>query len=252
MNLIDTKNKLNYHREFLRLLTILEVRAARKYVPILAAQYNGAARAVAAGNSPIGAINTQNSQLKTALFNNYMVAGKTFGDIVLDEIKKTRATPKEDFYAELRAYAKTWSAIRVTEITNTTKKAIALIIRKGMESELTNREIAKNILQTGKITSKTRAATIARTETHSAATSSIHDAMVKTGFMETHTWVSVADKSTRAAHLVAHGQTKKIDEPFIVWGEKLMWPGIPTGTAKNIIKCRCAEAFGTKKRKKAA
>jgi hypothetical protein len=34
-----------------------------------------------------------------------------------------------------------------------------------------------------------------------------------------------------------------IDEPFIVSGEELMYPGDPSGSAGNVINCRCAIGY---------
>ena len=43
----------------------------------------------------------------------------------------------------------------------------------------------------------------------------------------------------RPGHAEADGQEVKIDEPFIVDGESLMYPGDVTGSASNVINCRC-------------
>jgi uncharacterized protein with gpF-like domain len=46
--------------------------------------------------------------------------------------------------------------------------------------------------------------------------------------------------SVRPSHLAANGQTVPVNEPFIVGGEKLMYPHDPAGSAGNIINCQCA------------
>ena len=61
----------------------------------------------------------------------------------------------------------------------------------------------------------------------------------KMGYEVYKTWVCVGDNRTRPAHKLANNQTVEIDEPFVVDGEKLMYPGDPNGSAKNIINCRC-------------
>ncbi len=52
-------------------------------------------------------------------------------------------------------------------------------------------------------------------------------------------WAAGLDKRTRPAHGSADGQRVKVDEPFIVGGEALMHPGDRSGSAGNVINCRC-------------
>jgi len=52
------------------------------------------------------------------------------------------------------------------------------------------------------------------------------------------TWLC-GSGSSRDAHSNAHGQTVRIDEPFSVGGESLMYPGDPAGSAKNTCGCQC-------------
>lgn len=67
------------------------------------------------------------------------------------------------------------------------------------------------------------------------------------GYVMLKTWVAKGDNRTRPAHKDASGQTVPIDEPFIVDGEKLMYPGDPNGSAKNVINCRCTMRASIKK-----
>ncbi len=43
----------------------------------------------------------------------------------------------------------------------------------------------------------------------------------------------------RISHLIADGQVRKPDEPFLVEGEELMYPRDPSGSAENTINCHC-------------
>lgn len=53
-------------------------------------------------------------------------------------------------------------------------------------------------------------------------------------------WVSAKDGRVRDVHGQADGQTVPTDEPFIVGGEKLMFPGDRTSaSAWNLYNCRC-------------
>lgn len=58
-------------------------------------------------------------------------------------------------------------------------------------------------------------------------------------------WFSVGDSKVRPAHLEADGQKRPINEPFLVGGQLLRWPGdVALGaTADNIINCRCSAEY---------
>jgi uncharacterized protein with gpF-like domain len=92
-----------------------------------------------------------------------------------------------------------------------------------------------------------RANIIARTETHTAANYGAQQAAELTGLNMKREWVSAQDDRTRdtseADHVDADGQTVGMKEPFTVSGEKLMFPGDPSGSAANVINCRCAVVF---------
>jgi uncharacterized protein with gpF-like domain len=53
-------------------------------------------------------------------------------------------------------------------------------------------------------------------------------------------WLSVQDDRVRDAHAEADSQVVGIDEPFIVDGEELDYPGDPNGSAENVINERCS------------
>ncbi|MFC8124430.1 phage minor head protein [Streptomyces sp. NPDC057302] len=55
------------------------------------------------------------------------------------------------------------------------------------------------------------------------------------------TWRAHLDDRTRPAHVHANGQTVSVTEPFIVDGERLMFPGDPTSASPgNTFNCRCS------------
>jgi len=58
----------------------------------------------------------------------------------------------------------------------------------------------------------------------------------------TKDWGNVGDNKVREAHIAADGQTVKINQPFIVMGERLMFPGDTSlgASAKNVARCRCS------------
>ena len=53
-------------------------------------------------------------------------------------------------------------------------------------------------------------------------------------------WMASLDQRTREEHGAADGQEVKVDERFEVGGEQLEYPGDPSGSASNVINCRCS------------
>jgi hypothetical protein len=80
---------------------------------------------------------------------------------------------------------------------------------------------------------------IARTTMTGADNSAAIEAYSQSGVVSGQTWLAALDDRTRDAHIDAHGQTRKLGESFDVGGESLRFPGDPTGSAENIINCRC-------------
>lgn len=118
------------------------------------------------------------------------------------------------------------------------------IIRTGRADNLTINEIARTISTTLLPIGRNRAALIARTETHGAASYANHSYHTKVkndyGIKMMKQWVASGDQRTRSAHSAASGQTVDMDEDFIIGGVPMAYAGDPRGGAKNVINCRCA------------
>lgn len=54
-------------------------------------------------------------------------------------------------------------------------------------------------------------------------------------------WVTMHDDKVRETHRHAEGQTVGIDEPFVVGGAVLRYPGDRQGPAAEVINCRCVQ-----------
>ena len=117
------------------------------------------------------------------------------------------------------------------------------IIIQGREENLTLTQIAQNIASKVTPITRGRAATIARTETHNAASFANHSyyqtVQTDLGMSMVKKWVSTSDLRTRSAHSAANGQTRSMDEDFIIGGTPMGYAGDPKGGAKNVINCRC-------------
>lgn len=89
--------------------------------------------------------------------------------------------------------------------------------------------------------SRSRAETIARTEIITAGRAGQFFGDQQSGMVIGKMWRSANQENTRDPHRSADGQIVRFDEPFIVNGESLMFPGDSSRGASgdNTINCRC-------------
>lgn len=156
-------------------------------------------------------------------------------------------------------FARDWfnfyTLVFAQEIANTTKRHISQIMNTAHQEGSSIPQIQKQLdalfdryitgeLPTDDIewflerTPPHRTEMIARTETMRASNAGTQEIYKDWGVAQEE-WLATQDDRVRPAHLEANGQIVGIDEPFIVGGEALMYPGDPKGSAENTIQCRC-------------
>lgn len=123
-------------------------------------------------------------------------------------------------------------------IQNTTVAAVQEAIVRGVENGDSIEQIAQRIQEIFIEAGKTRAAVIARTETLSSMNHAAFE-VYKAAGVPYKSWSTILDGRERDTHNHAHGQRVRIDEPFDVGGDQLMFPGDPSGSPSEIINCRC-------------
>lgn len=84
-----------------------------------------------------------------------------------------------------------------------------------------------------------RAVRVARTMSTAAANGGKVEGWKQSEVVTGKKWRSAGGSRTRKTHRKANGQVKPLDEPFEVGKCKLMYPGDPSGEAKEIVNCRC-------------
>lgn len=89
-------------------------------------------------------------------------------------------------------------------------------------------------------TYRNRGENIARTEV-AIAQGIITQATYERNGVEQKQWYALLDGDTRPGHAAAHGQVRKISEPFLVDGEGMAHPGDPAASVGNVARCRCDE-----------
>ena len=192
------------------------------------------------------------------------VSARVFGGRVLDQGKAMGliVETKFDFSAFFKRVALDWifnEAVRrrITNISETTRNNVTAAVQRGYDEGLTRQDIAKDILEAAPGIAKWRGPLIARTETHGAANTGAVAAATETGLKLEREWISVNDARTRRIskgaeydHTKMNGKTipnvdgAMFQVPMKGGGtEAIPFPGDPSGSAGNVINCRCATGF---------
>jgi len=129
---------------------------------------------------------------------------------------------------------------RITSISMTTRKQIIALIEAGVDEGLGVQEVARSIARSLPGFSQLRGALIARTEIHGAANFGADGAARSTGLPLRKEWAAAGDERTRESHVEADGQMVEMNEPFIVGGAPMAYPGDVMGPPAETINCRCA------------
>lgn len=194
-------------------------------------------------------INEHAKRVRGELESAYRRAFTVFGDRIIEAAGKSWAQLErkdEEYASMMRQWIERNVGAKVTEISGTTKDQSQRVIRDAI-AEATEEGLGQDgigdLVQTrmrerGSILSRHRARVIARTETHTASQAANSEAAAATGLQLRKVWISAGD--ARDDHSSADGQTVAMKDPFDVGGERLMYPGDPSGSAENVINCRCA------------
>ena len=198
-------------------------------------------------------ISGHRNRLQSMLTDMWMTTGRQFSEHILNgisksttspgAIKRAQVSPTQVMDGAMREWVHTYGLVKITQITETTSADIGVIIQSGIAQGLGEREIGKMIRAVAITKSASRAATIARTETHAASQASAQLSAEATGLDMRRQWAASGGDRTRETHAAADGQIVGMQEPFTVGGAELMYPGDPSGPAEEVINCRCAVAF---------
>lgn len=139
----------------------------------------------------------------------------------------------------------------IQQVSDTTRKQIMRAIQVAQADDLGVAPTAKAILDSQRgLMSKRRASTIARTETHNAASFANHEMAKDLNIPQLQKqWVAVNDARTRGAHSAVSGTIIPMDEDFEVFVNgipyKMGYPSDPRGGAANVVNCRCTLIYVT-------
>jgi hypothetical protein len=166
------------------------------------------------------------------------VASK-FSQRVFDQFQ----TPQFDYELELLRFIERHALEDALLIHGTTKAQIATVIALGEKEGAGAAVISKMIREQSITLSRSRAITIARTETHNAATFASQAAARSTGLRLEKEWLAAIE------HIDADGQRQPMNEPYLVPGfdgtpsARMMRPGDRGAPGGQVINCRCGELY---------
>jgi hypothetical protein len=185
------------------------------------------------------------NDLRKVFEASYRAVIEKFADRVYTNRKADRFSQLVFDYTFMNAGAK------ITGIAETTGKIINKAILDGEKEGIGVSKIGKLIQErTSGSIGRSRAVTIARTETHAAASYATDTATRELALpAQRKRWVSVSDDRTRTGHSAANGQEVGIDEKFLVPYKgatvEMSYPHDGSGGAGNNINCRCLAIYFT-------
>ena len=203
------------------------------------------------------AINEQRVEWEPMITGIYFDVGEPFamrslrglkGDDPVEETKMPGDVPPiEDLWRdEVTGWLRDQSGQKIRLITDTTRRAVGKALSEGVSSGESIAQLANRLtgLYGGEFT-KGRAVIIAQTEVISASNMGSRAGALSTGLDLEHFWIATPDKRTRRDHRNANGQTKPMDQPYLVGVDRLMFPGDTSlgASGRNVVVCRCTEGY---------
>lgn len=127
---------------------------------------------------------------------------------------------------------------RMTDVSQDVFDRVKSVLQDGIDAGNTTDQLASLVRGEFNEMSRSRATTVAMTETAAAYGTARQEGMEQAG-VKYKKWLTSGADNVRAAHAEANGQIVPADDAFRVGGEDLMHPGDPHGSAGNVINCHC-------------
>lgn len=171
---------------------------------------------------------------------------------VTDAMRQAKAARPRDTQSDFLRSQVDWlrsdATSTIDEISDNLASDIHDLVADMVAQGRSTDRITDEITQLAPELSQTRAATIARTETHTSALAAIDETIqYKNISIQTKTWWTAGDGRVRPSHAAMHGTTIANDEPFSLNGGDMMYPGDDSlgAGAEEIVNCRCSVLYQT-------
>jgi hypothetical protein len=219
---------------------------------IISRSFREAKKAYAEGKMTEPVVRQTNDDMEKELYRLFLRAYPLTEKLTRQQIATEKGLPPLErkssiFEMAMIAFARQWAGEKAKKITSTTVEDINAVIVSGIEQNATLEQITDALTTKGIASSASRAHMIARTETHSASMAGSIEVAKESEVVEMKEWVSVFDGRTRQGDNSDFDHTNVDPVPlrskFDVSGEFLDYPGDPSGSAGNIINCRCIVVY---------
>ena len=195
----------------------------------------------------------QQKPLYSGLEQIYTKVGVSAATFSYDWIRNSVPKNKKDFiidffnaewYQEMVNYFRLIGGTKVTGIDETTAEKVRNLLANILGQNLSRRDQAKLFEETlnDPAFNRARSLVIARTESTTAANFGINMGAESSDYEVQKFWINTKDKRTRRSHLLMTQDRIAINQPFIVGGIPMMYPGEVGAPAAEVVNCRCVMA----------
>lgn len=259
-----TRKEIREHKKFLERQKVYENKYSKKYYSWLKSVNYAAARSYENGFSNYDINSSRLERIYSQLYrevtiNEASIQWKQFGikktkdivDVLASILNTGEDEPISLWRSLLNQFITVRIAGRITEVEQTTRKRIAVLIERGQNEGLGAKEIAKLIRQdTG--FNQNRSIAIARTETITSANQGKYMAAISSPFVKLKKWLPTKDEITRQSHLDFYDRPfVEMEQLFFVANadgflEEALYPCDSRLSASNVVNCRCIIVFKNK------
>ena len=198
----------------------------------------------------------QQKPLYSGLEKIYTRVGVSAATFSYDWIRNSVPKTKKDFiidffnadwYEEMVNYFRLIGGTKVTGIDDTTRNIVKNLLANILGQNLSRRDQAKLFEESlnDPAFNRARSLVIARTESTTAANFGINMGAESSDYEVQKFWINTKDKRTRRSHLLMTKDRIALNQPFIVGGIEMMYPGEVGAPAAEVVNCRCVMATET-------
>lgn len=195
----------------------------------------------------------QQKPLYNGLEKIYTKVGVSSATFSYDWIRNSVPKTKKDFiidffnaawYEEMVNYFRLIGGTKVTGIDDTTRNIVKNLLANILGQNLSRREQAKLFEDSlnDPAFNRARSLVIARTEATTAANFGINMGAESSDYEVQKFWINTKDKRTRRSHLLMTKDRIALNQPFMVGGTPMMYPGEVGAPAAEVVNCRCVMA----------
>jgi hypothetical protein len=184
------------------------------------------------------------------IYTKVGVSAATFSyDWIRNSVPKTKKDFIIDFfnaqwYVEMVNYFRLIGGTKVQGIDETTTDKIRTVLTRILGLNISRRQQAAQFQEelNDPAFNRARSLVIARTESTTAANHGINEGAQSSDYEVAKFWINTKDKRTRKTHLAMTQERIGVNQPFIVGGVEMMYPGDVDAPAAEVVNCRCVMA----------